>query len=166
MNVIVARWFRFALTGISMICLWTGCASGPVEDASLDVRLVNLRFVQATVFETTVVADLRFENVAPGDIEITGAAHKIVANGRRLGRGLASTSMVVPRLGTAIQSVELRLGNLSVAKTMEELTRNPLVDYQVESTIYVKRSGDRERSTKLVRSGILDLSRLAVEGRR
>jgi LEA14-like dessication related protein len=126
------------------------------------MRLVNLRFAQATVLETTVVADIRFENVAPADLEITGAAHKIVVNGRRLGRGLASTPITVPRLGSSIQSVEVRLGHLSVAKTLDEVARSHLVDYEIDSTLYVRTPGGRERSMKLHRKAILDLSRMAV----
>jgi LEA14-like dessication related protein len=157
---------RLALSVCVLAAAWLGgCATQP-EDASLDMRLVNLRFAQATVLETTVVADIRFENVAPADVEITGAAHKIVVNGRRLGRGLASNSITIPRLGSAIQSVEVRLGHLSVAKTLDEVSRSHLVDYEIDSTLYFRAAGGRERSTKLQRKGILDLSRMAIPGGR
>lgn len=157
---------RLVFAVLALMAAWLGgCATQP-EDASLDMRLVNLRFAQATVLETTVVADIRFENVAPADVEITGAAHKLVVNGRRLGRGLASTAITVPRLGSSIQSVEVRLGHLSVAKTLDEVSRSHLVDYEIDSTLYVRASGGRERSMKLQRKGILDLSRMAVPPRR
>lgn len=157
---------RVVLAVSTLAAVWlVGCATQP-EDASLDMRLVNLRFAQATVLETTVVADIRFENVAPADVEITGAAHKLVVNGRRLGRGLASQSITVPRLGSSIQSVEVRLGHLSVAKTLDEVSRSHLVDYEINSTLYFRSSGGRERTMKLQRQGILDLSRMAVSPRR
>lgn len=143
--------------------LLAGCATTP-EEPALDTRLVNLRFTDATVFETAAIAEVRLENISPADLEVTGAAHKLTVNGRKLGRGLAAAGVTVPRLGSTTQSVEVHLGNFSMARTLEEISRSHVVEWELDSTIYVRPPGGRERTVRVHRNGNLDLNRLGLSG--
>ncbi len=137
-----------------------GCASAP-DEPTLEVGLANLRFTQMTVFETTALLDIRVDNLAPEEIRVTGGSHRVTVNGIKLGRGMTGESMPVPRLGSAVQSVEFHLRNLSLARSIHELSQSRLVDYELESTLYVATaSGRSDRTHRVRRTGQLDLSSL------
>lgn len=119
---------------------------------------MDLRFTQATVFETVAVAEVRLDNTSPSEVRVTGAAHKVMVNGHRLGRGLTGEPVSVPRLGSATQRVEFHLRNITMARTLHELTRAPVLDYELDSTVYVARDGGGERGIRVTRAGRLDLN--------
>lgn len=150
------------LVAVGLLLLAGGCASVPEEDPPIEVTLADLRFTEATVFETMAVAEVRLANVSPSEVRVTGAAHKVVVNGRRLGRGLSSAEVTVPRLGTATQRVEFHLRNISMARTLHELAQARVVEYELDSTVYVAGPGGGDRTLRVQRSGQLDLSRLGA----
>lgn len=140
-----------------------GCATAPA-DPVLEASLVDLRFTHATVFETVAAVEVRLENVSPDDLQVTGAVHRLTVNGISLGRGLASTTVAVPRLSGATQAVEFHLRNFSLARGIQELTRSRVLAYELDSTIYVAKAGGGQRSVSLRKAGQLDLDRLAPAG--
>lgn len=137
-----------------------GCASSP-EEPFLEMSLADLRFTRATVFETVAQVQVRFENISPEDLQITGAAHRLSVNGASLGRALASDTVPVPRLQGATQAAELHLRHLALARTLHEISQSGLVTYELDSTVYVRRAGRGERAVRLRKTGELDLDRLA-----
>jgi len=144
-----------ALTG------WlAGCATTP-EEPILEANLVNLHFTDATVFETVAVAEVRLTNLTGEDVRVTGAAHKVTVNGTNLGRGVSAAALTVPRLGSATQQVEFHLRNLSLARTIHELTRTHVLDYHLDGTVYAAQGAGRERGVKVRRDGQVDLNQLA-----
>lgn len=153
-------WLAWA--GIALLSVG-GCASAP-EEPLLEAGLANLRFASVTLFETTAVLDFRLENLAPQDLQVTGASHRVTVNGLKLGRGMTGESLTVPRLGSAVQSVEFHLRNLSLARSLHGLGRQGIVDYELESTVYVARAGGGERSMRIRRTGQLDLATLSGPG--
>jgi hypothetical protein len=161
---LVAAAMRLPL--LAGLVLWlgsAGCATAP-EAPTLEASLVNLRFTRATVFETVAEVDVRLENLAPEDLEVTGAVHRLTVNGTSLGRGLVSTRLPVPRLSAASQAVEFHLRNFSLARSLQELTRRRVLSYELESTVYVARPGGGQRTVRLRKSGELDLQRVAPAG--
>ncbi len=154
-------WFGGGL-GLLTLLVAAGCASAP-EEPVLEVSLANLRFTQLTLFETTAVLDVRLDNLAPEEIRVTGGSHRVTVNGIKLGRGLTGESMPVARLASAVQPVEFHVRNLSMARSIQELSRSRLIDYELESIVYVARPGGGDRTIRVRRTGQLDLQ--AVGGR-
>jgi LEA14-like dessication related protein len=76
------------------------------------VGLVNVRFTQATAFETTAAFTLRLSNETPEPLQLDGGVHKIYLNGLYVGEGLSGDTLDLPRLGTATQDVTVHLSNL------------------------------------------------------
>lgn len=152
------RFLARLAAGLGSVCMMLacGCATTP-EEPTLEAGLANLRFSQATLFETVAVLDIRLENLAPEEVRVTGASHRVAVNGVKLGRGMTGETLTVPRLGSALQPVEFHLRNLSVARTLHELSRSRTIDYELESTLYVQRAGGSERAIRVRRSGRLDL---------
>jgi LEA14-like dessication related protein len=142
--------------GLLALLVAAGCASAP-EEPVLEVSLANLRFTQVTLFETTAILDIRIDNVAPEEIRVTGGSHRVTVNGIKLGRGLTGESVAVARLASAVQPVEFHLKNLSLARSVQELSRNRLVDYELESVLYVARPGGGDRTIRMRKTGQLDL---------
>lgn len=137
--------------------LAAGCAtvSGPPP---VEISLSDLHFTDATVFETVAVADVRLENLAPEEIRVTGAVHRLAVNGTSLGKGMSGQTVAVPRLGSAPQQVEIHVRNFSLARTLREIAQSRVVQYTLDSTIYVAREGGRDRSVRVTKSGRLDLN--------
>lgn len=133
-----------------------GCATVP-EEPFLEAGLANLRFTDVKVFETVALLDIRLDNISPEAVEVTGASHRVSVNGVKLGRGQTGESLAVPRLGSAMQVVEFHLRNYSMARTIHDLGRHRSLDYELESTLYVRQSNGRDRAVRLKRSGRLDL---------
>lgn len=136
--------------------LAAGCATAP-EEPVLEAGLADLRFTGVTVFETTAEVSIRLDNLTPEGLEVTGGSHRLRVNGIALGRGVTGETIPLPRLGSAIQPVAFHLKNLSMAKWLQEMGQTRVVEYELESTLYVAKPGGRERTIRVNRSGRLDL---------
>lgn len=141
-----------------LLVIGPGCATAP-EEPVMEVGLADLRFTHVTVFETTAELDIRLENLMPEAVQVTGGSHKVTVNGVSLGRGVTGEALPLARLGTGVQRVEFHLRNLSMARSIQDLGRNRVIDYDLESTLYVARPGSRDRTVRVHRSGQLDLNR-------
>lgn len=161
MKVLLKRIWGLLGAGCWLVVL--GCASVP-EEPVLEAGLANLRFTRATVFETTAVLDIRLENLSPEELRVTGGSHRVMVNGIKLGTGLTGETLPVPRLGSAVQSVEFHLRNVSLARSIHDLSRSRLVDYELDSTLYLAGPGGSDRRVRVRKTGQLDLR--AAEGAR
>jgi LEA14-like dessication related protein len=151
----VLAWFAGGL-GLCTLLLGAGCAT-TTEEPVLEVSLANLRFTQLSLFETTAILDIRLDNVSPEEVRVTGGSHRVTVNGIKLGRGLSGEHVAVARLASTVQPVEFHLKNLSVARSIHELSRSRRVDYELESVLYVARPGGSDRTIRVRGTGQLDL---------
>ncbi|MSU60129.1 MAG: hypothetical protein EXS35_18490 [Pedosphaera sp.] len=119
------------VAGALVMC---GCnrATGP------SVNLVSVRFTDATVLETTATFTIRLSNDAPEARAFTGSAHKIYLNGLYVGKGLSSTNVDVPRLGTVTQDITVHLSNLALATRLKSIITSERFEYRIQSTFYGK----------------------------
>lgn len=154
-----ARALAVGLVTVALVAI-SGCATVS-EPPPVEISLSNLRFTDATVFETVAVAEVRLENLAPEEIRVTGAVHRLSVNGTSLGKGMSGQTVSVPRLGSAPQEVEIHLRNFSLARTLREISQSRVVQYTLDSTLYVARPGGRDRSLHVVKTGQLDLHGVA-----
>lgn len=116
------------------------------------VSLVNVRFIQATVLETSGVFTLRLNNETPDPLLLKGGVHKIYLNGLYVGEGLSNEPLEVAGLTSATQSVTVHLSNLALATRVKPLIESRVFDYRVESVLYSTAGRLRIRS-----EGRLDL---------
>ena len=149
------RAFALHLLAGAVILLGNGCATTPSEPP-LEVRLVDLRFGQATVFETTATVTMRVENLSPEPIRVTGASHKLTVNGLRLGRAQGSVSLPIERLASGTHELEVHLGNVALARTVESIQRTRALQYELSGTVYYEDARGRARSVRVDRSGQVD----------
>ena len=135
------------LASVVVVC---GCRTphGPA------VSLVNVRFTQATAFETTATFTLRLNNEMPEPMQLEGGVHKIYLNGLYVGEGLSGETLDLPRLGTATQEVTVHLSNLRMVTRIKPIIESRSFDYRIKSVVYGKSPAGRMRS---VSEGRLDL---------
>lgn len=145
------------LIGFFVATIFSGCATGP--QPNLEVSVINLQFANATLLESQLSVEVRISNSGPEPVVVDGGAHKLYLNGHYLGQGLTSEKVAVPRLGSAVQTVELNLQNLRFAPLLRELAAKQVFSYKIESTVYVERGG-RTRSVQTQSEGMLDITAL------
>ena len=146
--------FRFGL-GLLLFLTLPGCATLP-NAAELDVSLVNLRFAEATVLETTAVFTLRLQNESPAPVRIVGGVHKFYLNGSFVGKGLTSEEVEIPRFSSVTQPVTVYLRNISMAGRIKSLLEARKVNYRINSVLHSQRENRRAR-LHLSSEGTFDL---------
>ncbi len=126
-------------------CLATGCASlGFVEP---DVSLVNLKFTDLTVFETSGLFTVRLTNENQEPLMIEGGVYNLYLGGWRIGKGLSNHRFEVPALSTATDEVELHLSNLAIATQLRSIYESGVADYRIKAKVYVEAGYGKRRVT-------------------
>jgi LEA14-like dessication related protein len=118
--------------GLTMVLCWAGCATAP----RTGVSLVNVRFTQATAFETTAVFTLRFNNETPEPLQINGGVHKIYLNDHYVGEGLSHEPLELPRFGSVTQTVTVHLSNLRLVARLKPIIESQSFDYRLRSVLH------------------------------
>ena len=130
---------------VLVLALATGCASlGLIEP---DVSLVNMRFTDLTVFETSGVFTVRLSNENREPIFIEGGVYNLYLGGWKIGKGLSNHRLEVPPLSTATDEVELHMSNLAVATQLQSIYESGVADYRIKAKIYVETGYGRRRVT-------------------
>ena len=129
---------------------WVAYIGGALKQAGY----TNVRFVDATVMETTMEFEVRIENATPNAIRLDGAVYKVTLNGLSLGRGMTGEILEVPRYSSATQKVQVHLSNLRMATRVRTIVEAQKLDYQLESTLHAV----GRRPYSCYREGTLDLS--------
>lgn len=123
----------FSLAFVVLLLL-AGCTGSPGPS----VNLVTVKFQSATALETTATFTIRLSNEAPEPRAFTGSAHTIYINGLYVGKGLSSTNIDVPRLGTVTQDITVHLSNLALATRLKSIIEAERFEYRIKSTFYGK----------------------------
>lgn len=145
--------------GIFTASLFSGCATGSHPD--LELSIINLQFSNATLLESQLNVEVRISNSGQTPITVDGGSHKLYLNGHYIGQGLTDENTIVPRLGTATQSVSINVQNLRVAPILRELAAKQIFTYKLESAIYLE---NKSRPLKTQSQGTLDISSLTGQG--
>lgn len=124
------------------LLLFSGCGGSPGPSVSL----VTVKFQKATALETTATFTIRLSNEAPEARAFTGSAHKFYINGLYVGKGLSSTNVEVPRLGTVTQDITVHLNNLALATRIKAIIEQERFDYRLQSTFFGKGLFNRMKS--------------------
>jgi LEA14-like dessication related protein len=146
----------FLLFGLTLASLGlTGCATVRSFEG-FDVSLVNVRFVQSTVWETTAIFTVRLQNESPDPVTLTGGMHKFYLDGSFLGEGLSNQPLTLERLSSGTQDITVHLRNLSLARKLKPIIEQQRFDYRVDSVLYFD-SASRYGRGKVSHTGQLDL---------
>jgi LEA14-like dessication related protein len=165
MTVRKSAYPSWRLSVVLSLCLFGfGCATWREDDPGLEVSLANVQFGEATVFETTMRCRLRVENEGLEPVRLAGGVHRIVLNGIRIGKGMAREEVEIPRFGAVEQDVVVHVSNLSLATRLRSVIETGRAHYRLESRLYAMR-GNRARTQRLAKDGILDFHDFAPGGR-
>ena len=91
----------------------TGCATLESFTAP-DVTLVDVRFEDLTVFETSGTFTVRLSNENPEPMVVDGAVYKLYLGGQRVGKALSEKRIEVPRLGSSVYEVDVYINNVAL----------------------------------------------------
>ena len=128
-TVVMRTIFSLAVVA-TMICGCGGSAPGPA------VSLVNLRFEDATAWETTATFTLRLDNESAQPVKITGGVHKIYLNDLYVGKGLSDKTVEIPRLSTLTHEVQVHLNNLALATRIKSIIESEGFSYRIASVFH------------------------------
>lgn len=133
-----------------------GCVStDPLEPPG--VHLVDLDFVDATIFESTLDVAVRISNDNPESLILDGAVIKLELAGRSFGKGAIAERVEIPRFGSVVQRLEMHLNHIAVATKIKGIIDSKVVDYGITGKVYVLTSSGSVRRLPIERRGTIDL---------
>ena len=148
---------RAAVPLILALALPACAAFRPAWDA--DVALVSLRIAEITVFQARTVFTVRIDNAEPEPLILDGSVHEISIDGRRIGRGMQSERIEIPRLSSATIEVPIDISTVALITPVRDAIEQERFDYAVRSTLFVLSGGSRHE-VGISRSGRADLADL------
>jgi len=147
---------RSILIALLVVVSAIACVStDPLEPP--DVNLVDLDFVDATVFESTLDVALRISNDNPEPMILDGAVIKLELDGRNFGKGATAERTEIPRFGSVVQHLEMHLNHLAVATKIKGVIERKVVNYAITGKVYVVTPSGSARRLPIDSRGTLDL---------
>jgi LEA14-like dessication related protein len=134
----------------------TGCATMEPFTAP-DVTLVDVRFEDLTVFETSGTFTVRLSNENPEPMIVDGAVYRLYLGGQRVGKALSDARIEVPRLGSSVYEVDVYINNVALVTRLLTLGQEKGVDYTIKGKLYVERPYGTRR-LRFERDGRIDFS--------
>ncbi|MDH3403194.1 MAG: LEA type 2 family protein [Acidobacteriota bacterium] len=144
----------FALALVASGCASLGTFSPP------EVTLVDVRFEDLTLFESSGVLTVRIANENDDPILVDGGVYNLYLDGMKVGKALSNAQLEVPRLASATAEVEIHVNNLALATRIRQIIDRGAVDYRLTGKFFLDRSLGR-RKIGFDRSGRYDFQRAA-----
>lgn len=150
-------------TSLFCVLLLTLSAVGSVGCATTEaltppeVSLVDLDFVDATIFESTLDVGVRIFNENPEPLILDGAVIKLELDGRKFGKGATSERIEVPRLDSVVQRLEMHLNHLAVATKIKTVVESKVVNYTITGKVYVITPSGSVKRLPIDKKGQIDL---------
>jgi len=133
-----------------------GCVStDPIEPP--EVSLVDLGFVDATLFESTLDVRVRIANDNPEPLILDGAVIKLDLDGRNFGKGTIADRIEIPRFSSVVQHLEMHLSHLAVATKIKGVVESKTVDYGISGKVYVVTPSGSVKRLPIDKRGTIDL---------
>jgi LEA14-like dessication related protein len=156
------RQCRLSCVAAVLVIGTLGCTSmGSIEP--LDVTLANLHITEVTVFETTLVAQLRITNPNPEPFTIEGASFKLYLEDKKVGTGTSKESFTVDRLDSYVIDVIFHMNNASALLRLKDILedKDKEVSYGVRGGLYTQGAFGTKK-LKVEKTGHIDLEKLPV----
>ncbi|MEX0696034.1 MAG: LEA type 2 family protein [Dongiaceae bacterium] len=109
-----------------------------------EVRLADLEFVDAGLFEQRFRMILRVRNPNDFALPIDGLRYTLEVNDRAFASGLSNRSLTVPRLGEATVEVEASTTLLDVVGQFMALSSREALSYRMIGTAFLRGVARRE----------------------
>lgn len=133
-----------------------GCVSTDPLDPP-EVTLVDLDFVDATVFESTLNVAVRISNDNPEPLILDGAVIKLQLSGRNFGKGATSERIEIPRFSSVVHWLEMHLSHIAVATKIQGIIESKTVDYGIRGKVYVITPSGSTKRLPIEKQGTIDL---------
>ena len=134
----------------------TGCATMESFTAP-DVTLVDVRFEDLTVFETSGTFTVRLSNENPEPMAVDGAVYKLYLGGQKVGKALSDLRVELPRLGSTVYEVDVFINNVALVTRLLTLRQERGLDYTIKGKLYVERPYGLRR-LRFSRDGRIDFN--------
>ncbi len=124
-----------------------GCAGLVVQPPG--VSMVDLKFTDLTVFETSGEITLRLTNENTSPLALEGGVFTLFLEGVKVGKGLTSERMEVPAFESTTHRVPIYINNLALAQSVARLLEEPELDYRIRARLRLATSyGTRRLSSE------------------
>lgn len=119
--------------------LTAGCATFPGFTPP-EVTLVDVRFTDLTLFESSGRLTVRVANENEEPIRVDGGVYNLFLGGVKVGKGLSDARFEVGRLSTETADVDIFINNLALASRIARIVEEGEVDYRLKGRFYLDRS--------------------------
>ena len=135
---------RFGALVIAMGVLLAGAGCATMDDVvPPKVNLVNIVPLSSSVFEQRFIVDLRVANLNNFDLPLDGMSFEMDVNGSYFATGLSNRKTLVPRLGTAVVSLETTANSFDLFRQILNAVRVGTVEYSIKGSAILDRPGAR-----------------------
>lgn len=131
-----------------------GCASAP----AVEVTLIGLAPVEATLLEQRLRLDFRLQNFGDRALTARGVDLELEVNGQRLARGVDNQPFHVDPLGEAKVSAVVSTSMFNVARQLLSLRERDNFSYQLSGKVHLE---GWPRSARFRRTGEISRDELA-----
>jgi LEA14-like dessication related protein len=125
----------------------------------LEVTLSNIQIPEVTVFETTLVANLRITNPNPEALTIDGGSFKLYLDDKNIGTGTTSETFTVERLDSTVVDAVFHINNASAILRLKDIFMENEVSYGVRGTLFTRGSFGTKK-IKVEKTGRIDLTEM------
>ena len=122
---------------IILIAFLSACSSFFLEPP--EVTLSDVKFSTISIFETGLIATVRFQNPNDVDLHFKSGKHRLTLNGVDIGNGYHDGPFTVDAYGSKVQPVTFRVGNLGLLTKIERLIAANRLEYKVTSSMKTSR---------------------------
>ena len=143
-------------TGALAAPLLLGACGVTGDPVPPQVRLADLRLLDASVFEQRFELDLRIGNPNDFALPLDGLTFDLDVNGEAFARGFSDQRVTIPRLGEGVVSVAASTTLIDVVRQMMLLTRRRDLTYRLTGLAYL--DGFTRRSLPYEAEGTFRLS--------
>ena len=125
---------RFA--ALIIAALVSACAGGAIDQPP-EVNLVDIRPLDAGLFEQRMGVTLRISNPNDGNLPIDGCRFALELNGQPFAKGTSSQRLTVPRLGEATTEAEAIVTTADMMRQIINVPQNAALSYKLTGTVFV-----------------------------
>jgi LEA14-like dessication related protein len=120
-------------------CISVGGFSPP------EVTLVNVRFEDLTLFESSGRLTVRVANENNEPVLVDGGVYNLYLNGMKVGKALSDAQFEIPRLSSTTAEVDVFINNLALATRIKQIIDAGTVEYRLKGKFFLDRSVGRRK---------------------
>ena len=131
------------VAALAVLTLGLGGCAGVDDTLPPEIKLINLRPVEATGFEQRFQVDLRIINPNDFALDLDGLTFELDVNERRFASGVSDRAFTVPRLGEATTSVTASTSLIEMVQQVMGLAERTDLTYRLSGLAYLNNFAQR-----------------------